>query len=171
LDDSVDHIILSWSIGLLLGNNRTLDRTFTVSSLIDRTLSRTIDQTNALGSIGIINYDRSYLLSIMWWSIELVLRIIIDQTTKLRSDVWSNLHYIEFDRSNSIMINQINAIDYIGSSIDNIILLWSIILVHYNQLDVRSNLHYVKFDRLTLSRLIRLMHKDRFDVRSVEEMH
>jgi len=49
----IDHLILSWSIGLILIKiNRTLDQTFTMSSTIDRTLSRLIRLINTLWSIG-----------------------------------------------------------------------------------------------------------------------
>jgi hypothetical protein len=77
-----------------------------------------------------------------------------------RSDNRSNLHYFKSNRSNSTMINQNNAIDSIGwlidwsnilgsirSSIDPMILSWSIWLVlNYDQLHIRWNIHCFKFD-------------------------
>jgi hypothetical protein len=61
---------------------------------------------------------------------------------------------ITIDRTNALwsiwctcLIHWSNALGSIGSSIDSIILSWSIRLVHYDRLDIQSNLHYVKFDQ------------------------
>jgi len=62
---SIDLMIPSWSIGqILIRINRTFDRTSTVSSMIDQTLSRWIDHPinhdRSIGSIyHLIDYDRS----------------------------------------------------------------------------------------------------------------
>jgi hypothetical protein len=70
LDDSIDPMIISWSIRLVLRINRTLNRTFTVSSLIDRTLSRSIRLMHydwlGVRSIRVTHLDRLGLLSIQW---------------------------------------------------------------------------------------------------------
>jgi hypothetical protein len=80
---------------------------------------------------------------------------MIDRTSTLdQSHVRSNFHFVKFDWSNSITIDQTNTLGLIGcsigqsntlgsirSSIDPMILSWSI-----EQSHVRSNFHYVKFN-------------------------
>jgi hypothetical protein len=85
-----------------------------------------------------------------------------------RSNVRSNLYCVKSDRSNSIIINQTNAIGLIGcliewsntlgsirSSINPMILSWSIGLV-FKINRIRLNIHCVKFDwsniRITIDR-------------------
>jgi hypothetical protein len=137
-------MILSWSIGLVLRINRMLDRTFIVSSLIDRTLS---------WSIGLMHYDR------------------LNKCTRNRSYFLSNIHFVKFNWSNSITIDQTNALGSIGCSIDQsnmlgsirssinpMILWWSIKLVLMINRMLNRTFTVSSLIDGTLSRSIILMH-------------
>jgi len=128
---SINPMILSWSIRLVLRINCMLDRSYLLFIL--------------LLSIGLMHWDRSYLLM--------------------------NIHFVKFDWSNSITINQTNAPRSVGcsidqsnklgsirSSIDPMILWWSIGLVlMINRMFDRTFTVSSLIDG-TLSRSIILMH-------------
>jgi hypothetical protein len=135
---SIDLMILSWSIGLVLIKiNRALDRILIVSSLVDRTLSRSIRLINALRSIEL------FIDHILSWSMRL---LHYD-----RSDVWLNIHYVKFGRSNTITIDHpihlgrlIGSIDYL---IDCDMSVWSIDYPMYHSRSIGSIDHPIDHDR------------------------
>jgi hypothetical protein len=146
-----------------------------MSSLIDRTLSRSIGLMHYdwldVRSIRVIHLDRSDQLSILW-------------SYHDRSPVRWNFHCVKFGWSNSITINQTNALGLIGCSIDQsntlgsirssinpMILSWSIRLVlRINRLLDGTFIVSSLNDR-TLSRSIRQMHYIWLDVWSIRVIH
>jgi hypothetical protein len=136
---SIDPMILSWSIGLVLIRiNRTLDRILIVSSLVDRTLLRSIGLINALRSIEL--FIDHIVLS---WSMRL---LHYD-----RSDVRLNIHYVKFGRSNTMTIDHrihlgrlIGSIDYL---IDCDMLIWLIDYPMHPSRSIGSIDHLIDFDR------------------------